>query len=335
MSLPLVSVIVPIYNRAKRSIATLQSIIAQDYENLEIIVVDDGSTDNSSEVAEEVLKNSGRVFKNIRYEKNRGVSAARNVGLEAAEGKYVCFCDSDDLLKKNFVSSLCKEAEEKNADLVFCEYQHYYEKENRFEPRHMFKTKFIPASNKYLLAWTKKQITLLTVWNFIYKKEFLQEHSLKFCEALPVCEDVEFSHKVMACASNVSYVNDILYTYMIHYSDQISVEYGRNEIRMARYGALALWRAGRCILRQTNDKSIKNYIFHVFIINAFIMQLTLSAEHGDRAYYDLKLKNLKHKKMRRIILSSIKYFFTDPEIFFKALMVLYCPNFYYRLRSKK
>ena len=68
MTLPLVSVIVPTYNRAKHIAKTLQSIIAQDYENLEIIVVNDGSTDNSSEVSEEVLKNSGRPFKIINHE---------------------------------------------------------------------------------------------------------------------------------------------------------------------------------------------------------------------------------------------------------------------------
>lgn len=334
MTLSLVSVIVPTYNRAKRIAKTLQSIIAQDYENLEIIVVNDGSTDNSSEVSEEVLKNSGRPFKIINHEKNRGVSAARNTGLKAAQGKYVCFCDSDDLLEKNFVSSLCNEAEEKKADLVFCKYQYYYEKESRFEPEHMFSEKSFRHAKISLWSCIKRKMPFVYVWNCIFNKDFLKKNYLKFCEKLPFYEDIEYILKSMTAASKISFVDSVLYTH-VQNPESCTKKYMPNESKMTKYNALAMWRAGRCILRNTNDSCIKNRVFHVFIINAFIKQLTVAAETGNREYYDLKLKNLRHKKMRKIILSSVKYIFTDPELFLKALMVLYCPNFYYRLRRKK
>ncbi|MBR0095165.1 MAG: glycosyltransferase family 2 protein, partial [Synergistaceae bacterium] len=87
LSQPLVSVIVPTYNGAKRIARTLQSIIEQDYENLEIIVVDDVSTDNTVEVAQKVLEDSGRNFQLIKRSVNGHQSAARNTGFKASRGK--------------------------------------------------------------------------------------------------------------------------------------------------------------------------------------------------------------------------------------------------------
>ena len=114
----LVSVIVPTYNGEKFIAQTLESIINQDYENLEIIVVDDVSTDNTVSLVREILENSGRKFQLIQRTVNGRQSASRNTGLDAANGEYVMFFDHDDLAEKNFVSSLYKEAEDKQADFM-------------------------------------------------------------------------------------------------------------------------------------------------------------------------------------------------------------------------
>ena len=124
---PLVSVIVPTFNGQDRIAKTLESIIAQDYENLEIILVNDVSTDNTVNVARDVLERSHRNFTIINRTKNGRQSASRNTGLDNATGKYVIFFDHDDLAEKNFVSDLLHEAESKNADIVFCDFEHYYE----------------------------------------------------------------------------------------------------------------------------------------------------------------------------------------------------------------
>ena len=103
---PLVSVIIPTYNGAERISKTLNSIIEQDYENIEIIVVDDVSTDNTAEVVKNILEKSGRKFQLIKRTVNGHQSASRNTGFNASNGKYVIFVDHDDLTEKNFVSSL-------------------------------------------------------------------------------------------------------------------------------------------------------------------------------------------------------------------------------------
>ena len=98
----LISVIIPVYNTGEKIINTLECVINQDYNNLEIILVNDASNDNTIKTAQGVLKNSSRLFKIITHEKNKGVSAARNTGFESANGKFIAFIDSDDLIKENF-----------------------------------------------------------------------------------------------------------------------------------------------------------------------------------------------------------------------------------------
>ena len=114
---PLVSIIIPTYNGENRIAKTLESIIAQDYGNLEIIVVDDVSTDDTVSTAKNILEKSGRKFMIIQRTVNGRQSASRNTGLDAANGKYIIFFDHDDLADKNFVSLLCADAEEKKKAL--------------------------------------------------------------------------------------------------------------------------------------------------------------------------------------------------------------------------
>src|SRR5437016_1937557 len=99
-SKPLVSVVIPTYNRAQRTIASTESVFAQTYTNLEIIVIDDGSKDGSSEIIEKFLEERKRTQhgRQIHYFKqpNQGASAARNAGIERARGEFIAFLDSDD-----------------------------------------------------------------------------------------------------------------------------------------------------------------------------------------------------------------------------------------------
>ena len=97
--MPKISVIIPVYNTEKYLEQCLESVINQTYKDLEIICVNDASTDNSFDVINEYSKKDSRI-KYINFETNKGVSAARNVGLEAATGDYICFIDSDDWIEQ-------------------------------------------------------------------------------------------------------------------------------------------------------------------------------------------------------------------------------------------
>lgn len=115
MSLPLISVIVPVYNVEEYLLICLDSLQKQTYENLEIILVDDGSTDSSSEIVDECARIDKRV--KVFHTKNGGLSAARNFGLKKATGEYVMFVDSDDFLKKEAVQYLYELIEKSGAKI--------------------------------------------------------------------------------------------------------------------------------------------------------------------------------------------------------------------------
>ncbi len=330
----LVTVIVPAYNGEKFIAQTLESIINQDYKNLEIILVDDVSTDNTVEISRKILENSGRKFQLIKRTVNGHQSAARNTGLDAANGDYIIFFDHDDLAEKNFVSSLYKEIEDKNADLVFCGFREYSKTDKKY--KEFISEKIFSRPEDYLKEWATEKLELSSVWNFIFKKDFLVKNHLRFPEDCYIFEDVEFILKAIAVSSSVSYVNSVLYTHVYNPTQQTTADVkNRENYKNFSQKFFTLRRAGRCILKHTDNKVIRNYILSYLFPEKFLKWCTLSACAGDYDFYRNKIKHFRHKKVREIMLSTFKFIFREPELFFKSLMLLYAPNLYYKIRSRK
>ena len=118
MSSPLISVIVPVYNKKKYLRRCLECLLGQDYKNLEIILVDDGSTDGSSEVIREFSQRYG-IIRSF-FQKNSGAASARNYGMRVAKGEYLCFVDSDDYVFDNYISYMYKILQATKADCSIC-----------------------------------------------------------------------------------------------------------------------------------------------------------------------------------------------------------------------
>ncbi|MBR1486105.1 MAG: glycosyltransferase family 2 protein [Synergistaceae bacterium] len=333
----LVSVIVPTYNGEKFIAQTLGAIINQDYENLEIIVVDDVSTDNTVEVAKKILESSGRKFQLIQRSVNGHQSAARNTGLDASNGDYVIFFDHDDLAEKNFVSSLFNEIENKNADLVFCGVKHFMKVQNQFGGNSVLPEENFSNPEYYLKLWSEDKITLCTVWNFIFRKSFLTANKLRFPEDCFIFEDIEFILKAVVLSSRISFVKDFLYIYGFHPAQQTKTDReNRTNYKNFRQEIIARWRAGRCILRRIKDEKIKNFVLVFYVAYPLIKLCTLYARAvGKYDDYIKSVRTLKHKKIRKIMFLTLKYITREPELFFKAMMILYFPNLYYKLRRKR
>lgn len=121
MNNPLVTVVVPIYNVEKYLNRCLDSIVNQTYQNLEIILVDDGSLDNCPRICDEYAQKDNRI--KVIHKQNAGQGIARNVGIANATGKYICFFDSDDYIDANMIEECCFFAERERADLVCCGHQ--------------------------------------------------------------------------------------------------------------------------------------------------------------------------------------------------------------------
>lgn len=131
---PLISVIIPVYNVAQYLTQCLDSVINQTYPNLEIICVNDGSTDGSREILQQYVQIDGRIV--AINQENQGLSGARNIGLKHVHGKYVMFVDSDDWIELETCESAVKAAEKYNADLVMWSYVREFE--NASKEKYMF-----------------------------------------------------------------------------------------------------------------------------------------------------------------------------------------------------
>lgn len=116
-----VSCIVPVYNSCKYLRRMLDSILGQSFNDFELILIDDGSTDSSGEICDEYASKDSKIC--VYHKENGGVSSARNLGLSKAEGKYIIFMDSDDLIAPNMLQALVTDLESNDADIAMCEWQ--------------------------------------------------------------------------------------------------------------------------------------------------------------------------------------------------------------------
>lgn len=188
---PLISIIVPIYNAAKYLPVCLDSIINQTYQNLEIILVDDGSTDNSYQIAKSYAKKDPRI--KLVHQENAKQSAARNHGIKLATGKYVSFIDDDDEITKNFIEQLLLPFNQQSISLSVCGIHYKRLKQNSvsnvytnpIRPKH--KSESYKAYILYLLAIDGRMYSSV---NKLYKTSIVKK--ISFDQNLNFAEDTKF-----------------------------------------------------------------------------------------------------------------------------------------------
>lgn len=195
---PLVSVIVAVYNIEEYVGDCLKSLVSQDYENLEIIVMDDGSTDKSGEICDEFAGRKLRVI----HRKNGGLSDARNCGVREARGELVCFIDGDDKVKKNYVSSLVETLVDNNADIAVCGF-------NKERP----KGRVISGEQATMDLLIGQENIDIVAWNKIYKKSLFVDNNIWYHSTGGKYEDSLTTYKLYAAAKKVAYIQDSLHIY--------------------------------------------------------------------------------------------------------------------------
>ena len=214
MENPLVSIIVPIYNSEKSVKRTIESLLKQTYPNLEFILVDDGSTDNSGKIIDEFRKKDARII--TVHQANQGQSGARNAGVRIAKGDFVSFVDSDDTIAPDFVLKLVNAIGEENS-LAVCGMSYHRVKQNTTNAvytkpvRKIKKNESIKAYILYLLAIDGR---MYSATNKLFKRELIIKNDLKFPEGLFFGEDTRFVLSyVKVMEGEIAFVPEALYTY--------------------------------------------------------------------------------------------------------------------------
>lgn len=198
MNEPLISIVIPVYNIEKYLQRCVDSVIGQTYKNIEVILVNDGSTDSCNEICSELKKVDKRI--RVINKKNGGLSSARNAGMKEALGEYILFVDGDDTIDGNMCQEMIKTAINNKVDIVMCDYIRIDSKdkieeysEDIREGLYLKKDIKEEIFNKLIMRECIDYGPFLSVWVFLYKLDFLKRNNIEFDSKIRWSEDNIFS----------------------------------------------------------------------------------------------------------------------------------------------
>ena len=212
----LISVIIPVYNVGKYITETIESVLRQTYINFELILVDDGSTDNSGEICDAYFSKDKRV--KFVHKPNGGVSSARNVGIELAAGKYIAFIDGDDFVSECYLETLYSMLVNNNVDMAV---QVYYNMYSTGKEKSVQET-----INKVMSAWEFIEFEILggrdtSTYVKLYRSDIIKKHNIRFDESITNLEDMLFLFYYVKECDSVFYNTDEVNYYRVVRTDGV------------------------------------------------------------------------------------------------------------------
>lgn len=289
----LVSVIVPVYNVERYLKKCIESIINQTYKNLEIFLVDDGSTDNSGKICDEYAKKDNRI--NVIHKENKGVSSARNAGINEAKGEWIAFIDADDWIEENYIEELLKNTS-KEIDIVQCGY--YRVVANNKESINCDGNDEVRNKEEFLIGCLNPQMAYGLCHTKIIRKSKIKD--IRFDEEIVVCEDALFNIELSENVNRVKIIKIPLYNYHIH-QDSVVRKY---DVNYSSKYEKALKVIDDYLKEKYNDNSIINTNFYNFsVYHLMLIAVNYCYNPGN------------HKKNKIKLLKDI----CNKEVFAKAL----------------
>ncbi len=207
-----VTVIIPVYNRQETIERCLESVIHQTYSNLEILVIDDGSTDKTPEILKEYEKKDSRIT--VITKENTGVSDSRNCGIECAEGSFIQFLDSDDWIPQNATELLIEAIQRHDSDMAIADYyrvrgHQLYQSGAIQEPGTLSRTEFAK-----IMIDKASDFYYGVVWNKCYRTKILKDQGIRFSERLKWCEDFLFNLDYLKYVAKIEVIKEPVYYYV-------------------------------------------------------------------------------------------------------------------------
>ena len=211
-----VSVIIPVYNVQSFLEEAVHSVLSQTYQELEIILVDDGSTDGSGLLCDALKEKDERIV--VIHDKNEGLSEARNRGIKIATGDYICFLDSDDYLDKTFVEKMMTGVTTRGAELAICPAWKLYPDGTKTGPDPIYQYRELDADGVYKLMFTNSGHVGLYAWNKLYKKSLFDNIRFPYGKYF---EDSGTTYKIVNICHKCVYYQEPLYYYRVNRPNSI------------------------------------------------------------------------------------------------------------------
>lgn len=227
-----VSIIVPIYNKEKYLVKCMETILNQTLKNVEIILVDDGSTDSSKTICESFLSDS-RV--SYYYQENEGLASARQTGIDHACGEYIGFIDADDWIELDMYEKMYAKAKEYDADVVFCNrmynndaYRPSKDLPTGYYDRNRILTEVLPRSLAYIGKKGEKRAIGWSNCRRIYRKKLLEENNIAFDRRFRRSQDLQLTFESMLCAKSFYHMGDDYFYHAQPVADSLARGYTKN-----------------------------------------------------------------------------------------------------------
>lgn len=294
----LVSIIIPAHNVERYINRCIQSILKQTYSNIEIILIEDSSTDNTAAICDELSNNNENII--VRHVINKSAGKSRNDGLDIAKGKYVVFVDSDDYIEENMIEIMVKEIYTNSASAVFCAYNEVGKTKNAIykygEKRHYYNRKEIEKKLIYNAIYVEdknKELPLYAVWAGIYDLDIIRKEKIRFLnEDKCYSEDSIFNFEFLCKAEGAITINDALYNYNIENENSICNRYNK------RFNYLEEWKSK--LIEVANVNNVYSEKLNQYLNKMYLDCLIISVKQ------EILSSNKGFKEIRKKILNIIK-----------------------------
>lgn len=314
-----ISVIVPIFNVEKYLSACINSILTQTYQNLEIILVNDGSTDSSLKICDDYALKDNRI--KVIHQKNAGVAEARNMGLKNITGDFLSFVDADDIIVENFHETMLRSIIETKADIVECGFRKF---ENKIE------LQLLPANTKpFEIYSTISALELLmkeklkqVLWNKLYNVEVLKG---VWFEKGKINEDDFWTYEVFGRTNKIAQIFDVLYCYRQHSESIMGKPYSLQRLD----GLTAL--EERIIYMKEHFPTLENLAIKIFSLGSLwhYQQVDENPEIDPEGIYRKKIVNRVKKFNKQSIFTQWK-----PKEIFWYQFFINAPNICVKFRNR-
>lgn len=308
---PEISIIIPVYNPGKFINKCLNSIIHQTFKNIEILCIDDGSTDNSLNILKEFQKNDKRI--RIFSQENLGAAASRNLGIENSKGKYILFVDADDWIEEDMCEKLYNHAEYLGSDMVlFNSIEH--KPNNQFRERiyfdnNTFKEDYKEFTFDYNFKKNLVMNSMLVVWSKFYSVNFLRKFDLKFSNH-EIFNDVQFHIKSMLHAKKISYFPEILYHYIRLDHPSLQNTRGSTKVSLIIFDIFKEIKEYLLLNGFYNDFELEflRFILNQSEVRLDIISIDYKEEFFDILKYFILSENFSIENLKKLSLKHFKFY---------------------------
>lgn len=322
--LPLISIIIPIYNAETYLANCIKSVINQDFSQFELILIDDGSTDNSLDIIKSFSKNSRIIYQSIP---NAGVSNARNLGLKLSKGEYIMFVDADDWLEPKTLSKCFYHSSKHNLDVLFFSW-FKTDSHNKRKVTTLEENSIQIINNN--VSWLKNRCIGLmngelsktvpidlynTPWAKLYKSSVINDNSINFKPRHFVgMEDVLFNIELFQKVNFIGYLNEYLYNYRIDSDNSLT----KTDVDKMDWKLKNLIQEIKNIKASSTINEVLTNRIRLSLINILV---SLTSKHRSYSFFK-KVSYVKKVLNDEFYYSTLKYSFTNASFRYKVFFIL-------------